>query len=587
MYKIRNIVDSIPVEFKKKFYLVIFFNFLVGIVEMLTVASILPFMIILINPESFSYNNFFSNTFISSSKVLAIYFALLMIFMATLSLFLSIFNIWLTNKFTFDLSAQLSSKLFANLMFLDFSEFLKKSTSDLISKITHQVQRYADGVIGSILIIFQKMSTIIILIIFLLFINFKISLVTIILIFLFYIFYFKNIKGKISNLGLENTVIIQDRQKVLQDNFSCIKELKIYNKEDLFVESFNKLSFKYAYNIANNRVFASAPRYIFELLIIILSLSMALYYFGLSAVDLTEVVPVISLFVLSVYKIIPATQSIFSCISSMKSEIHSFDTFKDDLNNFNKIKIIDKTIEFEDNVNFKNLSFNFYDDKNNNVNIFDDISFKIKKNKILGIFGKSGSGKTTLLNIIACLLRPKSGEIYIDNNICGDQDIDMFKKKIGFVSQSTVVFNDSIEKNITLFDSEINKTNLLKSLELSGLSEFISKLPNGLNTQIGEKGLNFSGGQLQRMSIARAIYRNREILLLDEATSALDLATEESIIKSIKSLKNITIVLSTHKLDLLDYCDSIIALKNKKIIFNQDVEKNQGFLNKNLLKDLL
>jgi ABC-type bacteriocin/lantibiotic exporter with double-glycine peptidase domain len=149
------------------------------------------------------------------------------------------------------------------------------------------------------------------------------------------------------------------------------------------------------------------------------------------------------------------------------------------------------------------------------------------------------------------------------------------------------VFNDSIEKNITLFDSEINKTNLLKSLELSGLSEFISKLPNGLNTQIGEKGLNFSGGQLQRMSIARAIYRNREILLLDEATSALDLATEESIIKSIKSLKNITIVLSTHKLDLLDCCDSIIALKNRKIIFNQDVEKNQEFLNKNLLKDLL
>ena len=587
MYKIRNIVDSIPVEFKKKFYFVIFFNFLVGIVEMLTVASILPFMIILINPESFSYNNFFSNTFISSSKVLAIYFALLMIFMATLSLFLSIFNIWLTNKFTFDLSAQLSSKLFTNLMFLDFSEFLKKSTSDLISKITHQVQRYADGVIGSILIIFQKMSTIIILIIFLLFINFKISLATIILIFLFYIFYFKNVKGKISNLGLENTVIIQDRQKVLQDNFSCIKELKIYNKEDLFVESFKRLSFKYAYNIANNRVFASAPRYIFELLIIILSLSMALYYFGLNAGDLTEVVPVISLFVLSVYKIIPATQSIFSCISSMKSEIHSFDTFKDDLNNFNKVKIIDKTIEFEDNVNFKNLSFNFYDDKNNNVNIFDDISFKIKKNKILGIFGKSGSGKTTLLNIIACLLRPKSGEIYIDNNICGEQDIDIFKKKIGFVSQSTVVFNDSIEKNITLFDSEINKTNLLKSLELSGLSEFISKLPNGLNTQIGEKGLNFSGGQLQRMSIARAIYRNREILLLDEATSALDLATEESIIKSIKSLKNITIVLSTHKLDLLDYCDSIIALKNRKIIFNQDVEKNQGFLNKNLLKDLL
>jgi ABC-type multidrug transport system fused ATPase/permease subunit len=346
MYKIREIVDSIPVEFKKKFYFVIFFNFLVGIVEMLTVASILPFMIILINPESLSYSNFFSNTFISSSKVLAIYFALLMIFMATLSLFLSIFNIWLTNKFTFDLSAQLSSKLFTNLMFLDFSEFLKKSTSDLISKITHQVQRYADGVIGSILIIFQKMSTIIILIIFLLFINFKISLATIILIFLFYIFYFKNIKRKISNLGLENTVIIQDRQKVLQDNFSCIKELKIYNKEDLFVESFKRLSFKYAHNIANNRVFASAPRYIFELLIIILSLSMALYYFGLSAGNLTEVVPVISLFVLSVYKIIPATQSIFSCISSMKSEIHSFDTFKDDLNNFNKIKIIDKVIKF-------------------------------------------------------------------------------------------------------------------------------------------------------------------------------------------------------------------------------------------------
>ena len=150
-----------------------------------------------------------------------------------------------------------------------------------------------------------------------------------------------------------------------------------------------------------------------------------------------------------------------------------------------------------------------------------------------------------------------------------------------------MVFNDTIEKNITLYDNKPNRENLNKSINLSGLDNFIKSLPNGLETQIGEKGSKISGGQLQRISIARAIYNDRKVLLLDEFTSALDPVTETKLLNYIKNLKNTTIILSTHKLELLNFCNGIIGLKDGKIVFNEKVNFENQFSKKELLKAYL
>jgi len=591
MKKIRNIIKTIPIEFKKKFYFIILINFLVGILEMITIASILPFMIVVINPDSFLNNSILvaiSNYFIFENQAnFALVMAIIIGLVASISVCFSVFNIWLTNRFIFNLGAVLSSKLFNHYMFLDYNEFIKKPTSELISKIILQTQRYADGVIGSFLIIFQKLSTITILVTLLLIINFKISAVSICILALFYIFFYKKIKKKVSDLGLENTKLIHSRQKILQDNLNCAKELKIYDKENLFIEIFRNLSLKFAENISFNRSVSASPRYFLELLIIILALVFTLFYFTVESGKLIDVVPIGSIFILSIYKIMPAAQSIFSSVSYMNSEIHAYDSFKNDLNTFqepSRKSFINKNIKFQNIIEFKNLSFSFDDDNNNKTKILDDVSFKIKKNNIIGVFGKSGSGKSTLLNIISSLLYPEKGEMYVDDKKLNREDIVYFKKNIAFVTQSTMVFNDTLEKNITLYDKDIDKNQLNKSIELSGLTNFVKDLPNGLTTEIGEKGSKVSGGQLQRISIARAIYNNRKILLLDEFTSALDPVTESNLLHYIKNLKNTTIVLSTHKLEVLNFCDSVIGLKDGKLILSEEIGKNNQFSKEQFLK---
>ena len=282
----------------------------------------------------------------------------------------------------------------------------------------------------------------------------------------------------------------------------------------------------------------------------------------------------------------PSAQSIFSSLSSMNSEIHAYDKFKEDLKNFKRPRkkiMSNNPIQFENEINFKNISFNFQE-RDKNIQILDNVSVKIRKNEILGIFGKSGSGKTTLLNIISSLLVPEKGEVYIDDLKLDYEQYNSYKKNIAFVTQSTMVFNDTIEKNITLYDNQLNKENLDRSIKLSGLDGFVASLPDGLETQIGEKGSKISGGQLQRISIARAIYNNRKVLLLDEFTSALDPLTESKLLNYIKNLKNTTIILSTHKLELLNFCNSIIGLKEGKIVFNETVNADNQLSKTELLK---
>ena len=589
MKKIKKIILTIPEEFRGKFYLILIVNFCVGILEMLTIASILPLMIALVGPQSFISENFsmLYNFFsVETKDEFALILALIMGLLATISVVFSILNIWLTNKFIFTLGAELSSKLFNYYMFLDLKSFMSEPTSELVGKILLQTQRYADGVIGSFLIIFQKISSIMILTFLLLIVNFKVTIFSLLILSLFYYFYFRNIKKKVSDLGLENTNLIQIRQKILQDNLNCAKELKIYDKENLFIDIFRKFSLKFANNVSFNRTVSSSPRYVLELVIIILALFFMIYYFNTKSGILNDIIPIATVFVFSIYKIMPSAQSIFSSLSSMNSEIHAYDKFKEDLKNFNRPRkkiMSNNPIQFENEINFKNISFNFQE-RDKNIQILDNVSFKIRKNEILGIFGKSGSGKTTLLNIISSLLVPEKGEVYIDDLKLDYEQYNSYKKNIAFVTQSTMVFNDTIEKNITLYDNQLNKENLDRSIKLSGLDGFVASLPDGLETKIGEKGSKISGGQLQRISIARAIYNNRKVLLLDEFTSALDPLTESKLLNYIKNLKNTTIILSTHKLELLNFCNSIIGLKEGKIVFNETVNADNQLSKTELLK---
>jgi ABC-type multidrug transport system fused ATPase/permease subunit len=235
---------------------------------------------------------------------------------------------------------------------------------------------------------------------------------------------------------------------------------------------------------------------------------------------------------------------------------------------------------FESEISLKNVSFHF----DNQVKVLDNISLEIKKNQSVAIVGKSGSGKTTFVNLISGLLAPVSGHILIDKKDLKKINLPTFRKKIGFITQETVVFNDTIFNNIT-FWSEKNAANLKKFYEVIekvDLTDFLERSTEKEDIILGDNGVVMSGGQRQRLSIARELFKDTEILILDEATSSLDSQTEKLIQQSIDRISgSLTIIIIAHRLSTIKKVDTIFLFSNGKIEesgnFEQLIQKSSVF----------
>ena len=213
-------------------------------------------------------------------------------------------------------------------------------------------------------------------------------------------------------------------------------------------------------------------------------------------------------------------------------------------------------------IELKNVYFKFDDSKEF---ILKNINIEIKKNEIVGIAGKSGSGKTTLTNILMNLIDPTDGEIYIDNKNIFEEKLS-YKKSLGFVSQNFFHTDDTILKNITLNAKNISIENLKFAIKNSLLLDAILVKELRLKSNLGNSALKISGGQLQRINLARALYRKPKILILDEPTSALDSKTQEDFTNIIKNLKkHMTIIIVSHSESLLKHCDSVYYLSKGKL----------------------
>ena len=266
------------------------------------------------------------------------------------------------------------------------------------------------------------------------------------------------------------------------------------------------------------------------------------------------------------------------------SNLNALDLFIRFINNLklNKVKNSNiKNFKFDKNIEFHKVSLSFNEKK---INALKEISTKIEKNKFTSIIGMSGSGKTTFINLLANLYQPTDGVIKIDGVPLESIDFYEWTKKISFIPQEKVLYNYSIKENITFGNPRVSQRKLNEILKFCELSNFINKLSNGIDTTINENTNNLSGGEIQRIILARALIKNSEILILDEATNALDSINENYIFSLLKKLKKKkTIIVITHKTRYLPLSDKILVLNNGKIIEEGNYKmltKKDGFVTK-------
>ena len=243
---------------------------------------------------------------------------------------------------------------------------------------------------------------------------------------------------------------------------------------------------------------------------------------------------------------------------------------KDDeaLNKGLKIKKIDGNIEF------KNVTYSY----NENKKIITNLSFKIKKNSSVALVGESGSGKSTIIKLIMGLIKYNKGNILIDNNELSKLNLNYFYDNVSYISQEAPIFDGTLRENL-IFDKKIKDTEIVKVLKTVCLDKFYERLECGLDTELGEKGVRMSGGERQRVALARLFFDDSKIIILDEATSAMDNITEKNVMENIvKKLDNKTLIIIAHRLETIKDVDKIYVLFDGII---KEQGKYNELLNKN------
>ena len=437
----------------------------------------------------------------------------------------------------------------------------------MIRNVITEGNLFSFGVIFNLVRLISELIIFTSLAILLIYINYKVSIIIIsffsISSFIFYKIHSSTLKKLGEKRQFHSTIVL----KQLQESFNGFRELILNKLQPIFFKNFSIHTRENANIGIKKDIIVQMPRLILEL-ITISSLILIVIFLIYDGYLIEEIFIILGIFLYTTMRILPSVSKIVQSINSIRYNLPVVDLIYNQIKNIklnqkNEEKII-KSEKFEFNeISLKNIEFYF---KENN-SIFKNLSLDLKNGSKIGLIGKSGSGKSTLINLLCGLLKPSNGNIEIDKqNI--SKTIKNFQGEIGYVPQNVTIFDESIIFNIAL-EFDVSKIDfkkideILKELDL--YDDFI-KLPNKLNEKVGEKGSKLSGGQCQRLGIARVLYNKPSIIFLDEATSALDSVVENKILSSLfNNYKECTFVVSTHRKKPLEYCDIVYEIDNKKL----------------------
>lgn len=354
----------------------------------------------------------------------------------------------------------------------------------------------------------------------------------------------------------------------LMQAITGIKEIKVTNKEAFFEQNYSDSGMKMIRAEKKKAVWDNAPRLLIEMITICSVLTLIAILIARGE-DVEALIPALSAFAMAAVKLLPSANRIASAINSIAFQEPSLDKLLENIKSLEEIEEDERTdqenkLELRKQILLKDITFSYPDAESC---VLKKANMLIPIGMSVGIVGASGAGKTTVVDIMLGLLKPQEGQILVD-----DVDIEIayhaWLSHIGYIPQMIFMLDDSIRGNVAfgIEKEEIDDQAVWKALEEAQLAEFVHSLPEGLDTQIGERGIRLSGGQRQRIGIARALYTDPKLLIFDEATSALDNETESAIMESINALHGKkTMVIIAHRLTTIEGCDMVYRVENGKI----------------------
>lgn len=576
MFKmIRQLFALLSDQQTKKFYKLQVLVVIMAFTEILGIASIAPFMALVGDISILENGGIFTKLYqisgLTNPTDFLFYAGILVLLALALSTIVSMYTTWKLALYGTSVGTEIADRLYKHYMQQDWQFHASGSSAQLTKQVSSEAMRITSGIVQPVMHLNAKLVLAVFISVGLLIYNPIVAIVGLVIFILAYVLLYKVVRKTLVDNSYRLSQVATSRFRLMSEGFGGIKDVLLLDRSYDFVQRFQNSGIVYARALGTNTSLTQVPRYFMELIAFGTMIGLVLLLIKLHQGNLGAVLPILAVYALAAFKLLPALQQIYACIAQIKGASAAFEAIKDDLRQsnsekFNSPKKVFEPIKLEKSIELKEIKFNY---PNKSKPALDGVTMTIPVNGVIGLVGSSGSGKSTLIDILLGLLVPQQGQLCIDDTCITEDNKRAWQNTLGFVPQSIFLSEGTIAENIAfgipVEDIDISQVN--KAIELAHLTELIEQLPEGIDTKVGERGVQLSGGQRQRIGIARALYYEADVLVFDEATSALDGITEKIIMDAIHEFSGKkTIIMIAHRLKTVQKCDIIYLMAQGKIV---------------------
>jgi len=488
---------------------------------------------------------------------------------------ISMFTLWRLFMYGARVGAELSSRLYHHYMHQPWLFHASGSSSQLTNQISQECERITGSIINPFMQMNAKLVMALFMAVAVFLYNPMVTLAGLMFFSLSYFLLYHFVRRRLIANGRAITEAQQLRFKLMGEGFGGIKDALLLGRQRVFTQRFEAASERFAEAQSTTQTMGQVPRYALELVAFGSVIFLMLYLLSAHQGNLGTILPVLSVYALAGFKLLPAFQQVYTGISQIRGNLAAFEALRDDLRasavapQLNQSDLTDQThlhLTPKNNIRLEEVVFTY---PGKEEPALKGLNLEIPANHVIGLVGLSGSGKSTAIDLLLGLIEPDSGQVLIDGKPLTADNRRAWQNTLGFVPQAIFLADSSIRENIAfgLSPEAIDEHQIKRAARMAHLDELLAELPNGLDTRVGERGVQLSGGQRQRIGIARALYHDANVLVLDEATSALDGITEKLIMDAIHDFagkKNIIMI--AHRLATVKQCDCIYLIKDGKVL---------------------
>jgi ABC-type multidrug transport system fused ATPase/permease subunit len=551
-----------------------------AILQLVGVASVVPFLSVAARPEGFAQSklgSFLISIFhLTDPKQLVYVTGTLTILALVVASVFTIATQAIVAKYVGSLGHWLRMQLLFKYYSQPYPYFVARNSAVLTKKANHDVYMFTTFLLAPFCEFFARLFTTIVIIAGLLVLEPMVTLVAGAFFGCFYLLFMRLTRNRVRTINEVSRETSQGLSRLIQQFIAGMRDIKLRDAGSYFIDEVDAISSRYVKAGVASSWIAGLPRNLIEPIAFAGTITWAMA--ALSAGRLEAVLPTLGVMAMAGYRLLPNLQTLYNALHLVATNRFSLDELAEELD-FSSPSypvripreaewapvLTDGTPLFTEAIELRDITFAYAGAERPTLQ---GINLRIERGQSIGFVGQTGSGKSTLINILLGLYEPTSGEILVDGKPLGKPVPPKWHLRIGYVPQEIFLMDETLLRNIALGvpENKIDHERMKKAIVSAQLQEVIDKMPQGLETQVGERGVMLSGGQRQRVGLARALYFDPEMLILDEGTSALDNETEARFMRAVESLQGeITVISIAHRLSTVRACNAIYVLINGKV----------------------